>query len=200
VASPPGGQAKVRSSIRASHLSPATLALQSAGPTPPRPQPGSLSLLILLTNHSSRAPPSPRLHRLLPSPTAPRLALTEAAPHRTETGAHVAAEASAHAAAETSAHRGRPPSHRDRRSCHGRDGVHGALLGRGAPVLAEVGAVAPPAGGGGPSRRWRWHLSPTAAPEPKEEIPGTRLLVCFLFRDSIDFVFYFQDLDLFLVL
>jgi hypothetical protein len=49
-----------------------------------------------------------------------------------------------------------------------------------------------------PARRWL--LSPAAAPESKEEIPGTRLLVCFLFRDPIDFAFSFQGLDCILVL
>jgi hypothetical protein len=53
---------------------------------------------------------------------------------------------------------------------------------------------------GGPPR-WRPRLfSPAAAPEPEQEVLGTRLLFEFYIRDSIAFLFYIQGPDCFLCL
>jgi hypothetical protein len=183
--------------------------VRSLGQCPPRPkntpQPGcprpatggphapQTAARLSLSPHSSHqqfspsSSPPPRPHRLLPSPTAPRPVLTEAALHRTETGAHAAAEAGAHL------------RHRCRIRCTSRTS---ASQQRWRPLCSPRQRSSRPGGGGcgGPSRRQRRLLSPAAASEPNEEIPGTRLLVCFLFRDPIDFVFSFQGLDCFLVL
>jgi hypothetical protein len=147
---------------------------ETGGPhAPPDPRPGPLSFSFFLTPHSPQRPRATAIEAASHRPRGRRTRRCRGARDRSPTSA---------SRRRTAAETGTRPPHRPPQFS----------------VLAEVREEASPAGGGSSSRR-RQRRSPRRRSQGPDcfcvFFPGTRLLLYFLYRDLIAFLFYRAGLN-----